>query len=53
MLIKSFETLIGARIKEVQSTFASKYGIEASELENVFDKLFQDYEEFTVGKFNG
>ncbi len=43
---------IGARITEVQSTFAPKYGIEASELENVFDKLFQDNEEFTVGRFH-
>jgi glyoxylase-like metal-dependent hydrolase (beta-lactamase superfamily II) len=43
------EVCIGARITEVQSTFASKYGIEPSELTNVFDKLFQDNEEFAIG----
>ncbi|KAG9241362.1 metallo-beta-lactamase superfamily protein [Calycina marina] len=43
------DVCIGARITEVQSTFASKYGIETSELANVFDKLFQDNEEFTIG----
>jgi glyoxylase-like metal-dependent hydrolase (beta-lactamase superfamily II) len=46
------EICIGARITEVQSTFAPKYGIEASELANVFDKLFQDNEEFTIGNLN-
>ncbi|KAG9228511.1 metallo-beta-lactamase superfamily protein [Amylocarpus encephaloides] len=40
---------IGARITQVQSTFAPRYGIEDSELSNVFDKLFQDNEEFTLG----
>jgi len=43
---------IGARIKEVQSAFASKYGIEASELADTFDKLFKDNEEFAIGNLN-
>ena len=43
------EICIGARITEVQATFASKYQINASELANVFDKLFQDNEEFMIG----
>lgn len=43
---------IGARITEVQSTFASKYGIEAPELANVFDELFQREEEFSIGNLN-
>jgi glyoxylase-like metal-dependent hydrolase (beta-lactamase superfamily II) len=46
------DVCIGARITEVQSTFASKYGIEASELANAFDKLFRDNEEFTIGKIH-
>jgi len=41
---------IGSRITQVQATFAPKYGIPQSELENVFDHLFQDNEEFAVGK---
>lgn len=41
---------IGARITQVQSTFAPRYGIEDSELSNVFEKLFQDNEEFMIGK---
>ncbi|KAN0105909.1 metallo-beta-lactamase superfamily protein [Hyaloscypha variabilis] len=44
------EICIGARITEVQATFASKYQVNASELVNVFDKLFQDNEEFMIGK---
>ncbi|KAH6716503.1 metallo-beta-lactamase superfamily protein [Leptodontidium sp. MPI-SDFR-AT-0119] len=47
------EICIGARITEVQATFASKYQINASELANVFDKLFQDNEEFMIGKIRG
>jgi len=43
------EVCIGARITEVQNTFASKYGIESSEVTNVFDKLFEDNEEFAIG----
>jgi glyoxylase-like metal-dependent hydrolase (beta-lactamase superfamily II) len=44
------EICIGVRITEVQATFASKYQINASELANVFDKLFQDNEEFMIGE---
>jgi glyoxylase-like metal-dependent hydrolase (beta-lactamase superfamily II) len=40
---------IGARIIDVQKTFAEKYAIEKSELQNVFDTLFEDNEEFNVG----
>ncbi|KAF2092874.1 Metallo-hydrolase/oxidoreductase [Rhizodiscina lignyota] len=43
---------IGKRIKEVQSTFAQKYGINPTELENVFDHLFDDDEHFKIGKVN-
>jgi glyoxylase-like metal-dependent hydrolase (beta-lactamase superfamily II) len=41
---------IGARITDVQATFAAKYQINASELANVFNKLFQDNEEFMIGE---
>ena len=41
---------IGKRIKQVQTHFAGKYGISLAELENVFDKLFDDNEEFLIGK---
>jgi glyoxylase-like metal-dependent hydrolase (beta-lactamase superfamily II) len=44
------EICIGARITEVQATLASKYQINTSELANVFDKLFQDNEEFMIGE---
>jgi glyoxylase-like metal-dependent hydrolase (beta-lactamase superfamily II) len=44
------EICIGARITEVQATFASKYQINAFELANIFDKLFQDNEEFMIGE---
>lgn len=40
---------IGSRITKVQATFAEKYQINPSELVNVFDKLFQDNEEFMIG----
>lgn len=43
------EICIGKRIKTVQSTFCNKYGIDAAELGNVFDKLFEDNEGFSVG----
>lgn len=44
---------IGKRIKYVQSTFCTKYGINPVELGNVFDKLFEDNEEFFVGGIQG
>jgi glyoxylase-like metal-dependent hydrolase (beta-lactamase superfamily II) len=40
---------IGKRIAQVQKMFGEKYGIPAAEYENVFDKLFDDDEEFYVG----
>lgn len=43
------EICIGARITDVQATFAPKYQIAVSELAGVFDKLLQDNEKFTIG----
>ncbi|CZR63286.1 related to Zn-dependent hydrolases, including glyoxylases [Phialocephala subalpina] len=40
---------IGKRITTVQSTFAKKLSIPQAELENVFDHLWTDYEEFQIG----
>lgn len=41
---------IGKRIAQVQNTFAEKYDIPASELENVFDHLWEDDEDFNIGE---
>lgn len=41
---------IGKRIVQVQKTFASKYGIPESELENVFDELWEDDQKFKIGQ---
>jgi glyoxylase-like metal-dependent hydrolase (beta-lactamase superfamily II) len=43
------EICIGARIGAVQATWAEKYGIEKFEYEGVFDKLFEDDENFAIG----
>jgi tetrahydromethanopterin S-methyltransferase subunit B len=40
---------IGGRIKQVQQLFGQRYGVGANEYENVFDKLFEDDEEFEIG----
>ncbi|KAH8816674.1 metallo-beta-lactamase superfamily protein [Xylogone sp. PMI_703] len=40
---------IGKRITQVQSTFAAKYGIDQTQLANVFNHLFEDNEAFTIG----
>ena len=40
---------IGKRIKAVQQTFAARYGVPASELENAFDVLFDDDETVDIG----
>ncbi|KAK4221258.1 putative beta-lactamase hydrolase-like protein [Podospora fimiseda] len=40
---------IGKRIDRVQMLFGERYGIDADEYEGVFDKLFEDDEEFKVG----
>lgn len=40
---------IGGRIKQVQQLFGQRYGVGADEYENVFDKLFEDDEEFEIG----
>ncbi|RHZ55415.1 MBL fold metallo-hydrolase [Aspergillus thermomutatus] len=39
----------GHRIRQVQETFAKKYGVPVQDLENVFDHLFKDDEEFQLG----
>jgi glyoxylase-like metal-dependent hydrolase (beta-lactamase superfamily II) len=44
---------IGKRITPVQNTFAEKYGVEKEELEDVFDKLWEDGEEFEIGNSEG
>jgi hypothetical protein len=41
---------IGKRIEEVQKLFASRYGVPNPEWEGVFDRLFEDDEEFTIGE---
>lgn len=42
----------GHRIKQVQTTFAARYKVGPEELENAFDHLFQDGEEFSIGKLS-
>lgn len=45
---------IGARISQVQQTFAPIYGLDDPEtLQNVFDILFEDEQPVTVGTFTG
>ncbi|KAK0712204.1 beta-lactamase-like protein [Apiosordaria backusii] len=44
------KTGIGKRIVQVQQTFAEKYGIEQSELDNVFDFLWEDNQTFHIGE---
>jgi glyoxylase-like metal-dependent hydrolase (beta-lactamase superfamily II) len=43
------EICIGRRIGQVQERFAAKYGVDKTETEGVFDKLFDDDEVFKVG----
>jgi glyoxylase-like metal-dependent hydrolase (beta-lactamase superfamily II) len=40
---------IGKRITQVQELFGQKYGIERVEYEGVFDKMWEDDEEFSIG----
>lgn len=40
---------IGKRIDQVQGLFGQRYGIAADEYANVFDKLFDDDETFSIG----
>ncbi|KGQ08365.1 Beta-lactamase hydrolase-like protein [Beauveria bassiana D1-5] len=40
----------GHRIRQVQRTFAAKYGVPQAELDAAFDKLFADDEVFAVGR---
>jgi len=44
------EICIGKRIVEVQERFAEKYSIPKAEWEGVFDRVFEDDEEFDVGE---
>lgn len=41
---------IGKRITQVQELFAKKYGIAREVYEDVFDDLFEDDEQFTIGE---
>jgi len=43
----------GKGISAVQQTFATKYGVDASELDAAFDKLFDDGEEISIGNLRG
>ncbi|KAJ9604742.1 hypothetical protein H2200_010856 [Cladophialophora chaetospira] len=40
---------IGKRIEQVQRVFGERYGVPENECQNVFDKLFDDDEEFEIG----
>ncbi|KAJ6134759.1 hypothetical protein N7523_001081 [Penicillium sp. IBT 18751x] len=41
---------IGRRICQVQEVFAKKYGVPESEVQNVFEQLFEDNEKFLIGE---
>ncbi|EGO59792.1 hypothetical protein NEUTE1DRAFT_145723 [Neurospora tetrasperma FGSC 2508] len=43
------EICIGKRIVQVQERFAERYGIPREEWDGVFDRVFEDDEEFRVG----
>ena len=43
---------IGCRIKQVQDTFRSRYGLPAEEFDKVFDKLFDDEKTFQLGSLD-
>lgn len=40
---------IGKRIPQVQTLFGKRYGIAAKEYDGIFDKFFEDDEEFDIG----
>lgn len=40
---------IGKRIRQVQELFGKKYGIDESEYNGVFDELYEDDQEFSIG----
>jgi glyoxylase-like metal-dependent hydrolase (beta-lactamase superfamily II) len=40
---------IGSRIRQVQSLFGERYGIPPEEYKTVFDKLWEDNDEFKIG----
>lgn len=43
---------IGSRIKQVQQLFGGRYGVAKEEYDNVFDKLWEDDEQFTIGNLS-
>ncbi|CAJ0547001.1 Ff.00g016280.m01.CDS01 [Fusarium sp. VM40] len=40
---------IGSRIRQVQSLFGERYGISPEEYQTVFDRLWEDNDEFKIG----
>lgn len=40
---------IGSRIRNTQKMFGNRYNIAASEYENVFDRMWEDDEDFSIG----
>jgi glyoxylase-like metal-dependent hydrolase (beta-lactamase superfamily II) len=44
---------IGKRIKQVQRTFADRYGLDEAGLSNTFGRLWEDDEEFKIGQVPG
>ncbi|KAL4728005.1 hypothetical protein ACLX1H_004712 [Fusarium chlamydosporum] len=40
---------IGSRIKQVQNLFGKKYGVLSKEYETVFDRFWEDNDEFEIG----
>jgi glyoxylase-like metal-dependent hydrolase (beta-lactamase superfamily II) len=40
---------IGKLIRQVQTLFGERYGIDPKEYDTVFDKLWEDNDEFTIG----
>ncbi|OIW28390.1 putative metallo-beta-lactamase domain protein [Coniochaeta ligniaria NRRL 30616] len=43
---------IGKRVTEAQEKFADRYGVAEDEIENAFDKLFDDNEVFKLGELD-
>ncbi|KAH7408600.1 beta-lactamase-like protein [Phaeosphaeria sp. MPI-PUGE-AT-0046c] len=41
---------IGKRITQIQEVFGARYGVKKEEWNGVFDELFEDGEEFEIGK---
>lgn len=41
---------VGKRVRDAQEKFADRYGVPKNEIENAFDKLFDDDETFKLGE---